>query len=96
VYTLAGKAEENWAPIIPDCPDYWEMDLLDGKPICKNVHQMGTGGEDVMAFDVAPFTGVEAICNKYKWAKSRNLTWDGITYGRSINPCSSGQEPESY
>ena len=39
-----------------------------------------------MDFTLAPYNGSDSGCQKYKWATSCGVTWDGITSG-VINPC---------
>ena len=45
-----------------------------------------------MDFNTPYFRGSDGTCNKYKWAKSCDLTWDGITYGVA-NPCIPPNQP---
>ena len=37
-----------------------------------------------MDFSVYPYSGADGLCNKKKWAKTCELTWDGITNNKSI------------
>ena len=32
-----------------------------------------------MDFSYSHWNGKDGLCNKYKWAKKCDLTWDGIT-----------------
>jgi hypothetical protein len=76
---------QQWPPIISDCPDYWKN--IDAS-YCENVKNLGIQGTtpNTMNFNVPQFTGTNELCSKYTWATNNNLTWDGITYGVS-NPC---------
>jgi hypothetical protein len=39
------------------------------------------------------YSGEDGLCNKYNWANTCGVTWDGITYGVK-NPCDkSSEEP---
>ena len=84
------KQKEQWPPILSQCPDYWIDGSSNGSK-CVNVKGLGTcksssGGEYSMDFTSPIFMGSNGTCEKYKWANSCNLTWDGITYGVP-NPC---------
>ena len=37
-------------------------------------------------FAAAPYIGSNGLCEKYKWATTTGVAWDGITYGVT-NPC---------
>ena len=70
------KFKARYPPIIADCPDYW----VDNEGTCINSKNLGK------AFCTKRFNinevkqlGENAICLKQKWAKSCDLTWDGVT-----------------
>jgi hypothetical protein len=92
------KTNVNWPPIIGECPDYW-TDLKGNGEGCFNSRSLGKcnipkkDNDNTMNFNESPFIGVTGLCSKYKWAKSCNVTWDGITSGVK-NPCDL-QEPTS-
>lgn len=67
--------------VIGECPDYWTMEEdAQGKNYCVNVKNLGKSTcQSKMDFGVAPWTGTDGSCKKYNWAKSCDLTWDGIT-----------------
>jgi hypothetical protein len=77
------------APILPQCPDFWEIEETDDGPKCINVQDLGTcpgatGDEHLTVdFNSGNFTD---NCAKYTWANNCNIAWDGLTYGVS-NPC---------
>ncbi len=83
---------QPWPPIVPTCPDYWNMDGTENKPTCVNIKDLGTcpakAGEKhlTMDFNIPAFSGDNSACAKYTWAKKCNVSWDGITYGVN-NPC---------
>jgi hypothetical protein len=97
------KSTEPWIPTPQACPDYWVTHDPSGNPldatgsnpggICVNVKNLGTcdptdGNEFLtMDFSSSMYQGSNGNCAKYKWAKSCNITWDGITYGVAKNPC---------
>lgn len=83
------KDQQEWPPVIPECPDYW---MIDGSAVCVNTKDLGTcpapsGQKHLkMNFNTPSFTGSDELCAKYTWAKNCNVAWDGITYGVD-NPC---------
>jgi hypothetical protein len=82
---------DQWPPIVPECPDYWIADGSGNNTQCINVKDLGTCSANgtqhlTMNFNNAPFTGDNGSCAKYTWANNCNVTWDGITYGVK-NPC---------
>jgi hypothetical protein len=87
-------SDQEWPPIVGNCPDFW-VDLSGNGSMCFNSHHLGgcniptPEDKNTMNFNQAPFNGSDGACAKYQWASSRkcNVTWDGITYGVS-NPCS--------
>ncbi len=83
---------KTWPPIVGDCPDYWLDAAGDGSK-CVNVQDLGTCNGSVapgqhlnMNFTVSPYNGVDGLCQKYKWANTCGVTWDGIT-NLSTDPC---------
>jgi len=87
----SSTSSAKWPPVVGDCPDYWEDLGTDGSQ-CLNSKSLGkcnvpsAAGPDAKDFTVANFTGDNPSCAKYKWAKTCEVTWDGITYGIP-NPC---------
>lgn len=85
------SAEEEWPPIVGDCPDYW-VDMSGNGEACFNRHNLGIcnvsndGENGTMNFNQSPFTDENGHCAKYNWAKKCRVTWDGITSGVQ-NPC---------
>ena len=68
-----------YPPVVADCPDYW-LDESDGDASkCVNVKNLGTCDVREMDFSKSMWTGTNGICNKAKWAKACNLTWDGVS-----------------
>jgi hypothetical protein len=83
------KNNNKWPPVVPECPDYWIMDLSNN---CINTKGLGTcppqSGQQhlVMNFNTATYKGSNGLCAKYKWAQNCKVAWDGVTYGVN-NPC---------
>lgn len=78
------KKEVDFPPVLPVCPDYWEVvldpDDEEGKPKgCKNVNNLGDDGDgddgDEVIYDIINYDN----CHKSQWARAKGLTWDGIT-----------------
>jgi hypothetical protein len=89
---LSYAKNTEWPPMIPSCPDYWQMDGSGNNATCTNIKDLGTcstpSGQQhlVMNFNGPTFSGANGLCAKYTWANKCGLTWDGITYGVN-NPC---------
>lgn len=84
-FALGYAQDDKWPPMIPGCPDYWEIDGSGNNTTCTNTLNLGTCNT-VMNFQNAPYTGSNGDCAKYTWANKCGVTWDGITYGVN-NPC---------
>lgn len=69
---------QKYPPVVGGCPDYWELKEVNNKPVCVNKHNLGICGKKA-SFTTPEFIGQDALCKKAQWAKSCNLTWDGIT-----------------
>lgn len=89
--TMRDNAVGDWPPVVGQCPDYWNDRAQDGRA-CVNTHRLGKcnipTADDLNPknFNMAPYSGDDGDCAKYKWAKSCGVEWDGITYSVS-NPC---------
>ena len=88
----------EFPPTVSECPDYWldmqktansSGDIGDGdsktQQSCFNVKNLGkTSCSKTMDFTGDFWQGSTGSCNKDKWAKACDLTWDGITNNTSI------------
>ena len=80
------QTKAAWPPLVGECPDYW-LDLSTNGSKCSNTKNLGTcTNNKMMDFTLAPYNGSDSACQKYAWATSCGVTWDGITSG-VINPC---------
>ena len=86
------KYDVAFPPTISQCPDYWidkqdqngSSELDNSSQMCTNVKNLGNVSCDkTMDFTGSFWQGATGTCNKYKWAKSCDLTWDGITNNTS-------------
>tara|TARA_B110000495_G_C22797130_1_gene465692 strand:+ start:85 stop:576 length:492 start_codon:yes stop_codon:yes gene_type:complete len=62
--------------------------IPEGDTHCVNIHDVGkeTCGKN-MNFFTDEYEGVDGDCKKRDWAKSCNLTWDGITNNSELKDC---------
>lgn len=90
--SLHYNKDQQWPPMTPECPDYWVVDGSGNNTTCINMKDLGTcppqnGSKHLtMNFNTSAFSGENANCAKYNWAKKCKVSWDGITYGVN-NPC---------
>ena len=80
------KYTEAYPPVVADCPDYW-LDESDGNSShCVNSKNLGNDScAKTMDFSTSAWVGSAGLCNKAKWAKACDLTWDGVT--NNTNAC---------
>jgi len=70
------KYNSEYPPIVADCPDYW----IDMDGTCVNSKNLGKQScKNNMDFSEGVWAGDKGLCLKQKWAKSCDLTWDGVT-----------------
>lgn len=72
--------------VIGGCPDYWTMRKdRRGRNYCFNKKNLGKAScSKRMNFTIPPWSRSDGDCKKYNWAKSCDLTWDGITNNPNI------------
>ncbi len=84
-----------YPPTQGQCPDYW-IDMSGGigtGGYCINTKNLGKGEcSNRMNFNTGVWTGDDGLCNKQKWAKSCDLTWDGVT--NNPNACEDNNNEE--
>jgi hypothetical protein len=76
----------EFPPIIASCPDFWsdESDKKNGSK-CVNTRDLGNlQCAKTMDFSGSMWSGDSGLCAKSKWAKSCDLTWDGIDNNSTI------------
>jgi len=73
----------TYPPVVPECPDYWE--ITEDK-ICKNTKNIGSNICDgqVINLNEAKWKGKSGLCEKYQFAKRCNLQWDGISENNDL------------
>ena len=75
------KYNSDYPPVIANCPDYWIDKSKEGNgKKCENIKNLGNPacGKE-MDFTTAQWSGEAGFCAKSKWAKTCNLTWDGLS-----------------
>ena len=82
------KYHSTYPPVIANCPDYWDASgnvNVPGSFLCVNSMNLGASScPTTMDFTSSSWQGNNSLCQKYKWAQSCNLTWDGITDNADI------------
>ena len=74
------KATIAYPPVVADCPDYWLDQSNGNSSACINTKNLGKSScPATMDFSTSNWIGNQGLCNKAKWAKACDLTWDGIT-----------------
>ena len=80
--------KKKWPPTISACPDYWVEDNSGGETLCNNTKNLGLDtcpkvvNMDEFEYDSKLLANND--CDKAKWARSCNLTWDGITNNQDV------------
>ena len=79
------KYSSAFPPVVADCPDYW-LDKSNGDSSnCENVKNLGSDScSKTMNFSTSSWTGENGSCNKSRWARACDLTWDGVTNNSSV------------
>jgi hypothetical protein len=73
----------EWPPVIANCPDNWVMD----DKTCRNingVYNKGTESCNAINPSSDAYSGANGLCEKYKWASSCEVNWDGISNNPSV------------
>ena len=87
------KYNVKFPPTVSQCPDYWINtqnindfnDLNNNIQTCINVKNLGNVSCDkIIDFSGDFWQGSTGACNKYKWARLCDLSWDGITNNPKI------------
>lgn len=85
------KYKSDYPPVIANCPDYWidksdtgngskcNLDTITSQSLGNVSPQCQPKNKDGIDFSTPYYSGADGLCNKAKWAKGCNLTWDGIS-----------------
>jgi len=83
------KYKSDYPPIIANCPDYW-IDTSGNGAACKPDPNITNTTADPKCtgeidFTLPTWSGQgSGQCNKYRWAQTCNLSWDGITNNADV------------
>ena len=77
------NSKQVWPPLVPQCPDFWKMDLSGN---CVPTTNAPTSKCTTGNFTADPYTGAGGACKKREWATDCNAAWEGITYA-TADPC---------
>ena len=70
----------DYPPVSSQCPDYWEVKKQDDLNVCVNTKRLGkVSCPTTMKFSTSPWTGDKGLCRKKEWARSCDMSWDGVT-----------------
>ena len=76
----------EFPPVVPMCPDFW-YDESDKKNGSKCVNKLNLGDSQcpkTMDFSGSMWSGDAGNCKKVTWAKSCDVTWDGLENNSSL------------
>ena len=90
IFLAKSLFEDSYPPVISDCPDYWDVTYNENdEVVCKNTSTINKGRGDVPGgecndYPVNTFLASgsqkeDILCEKYKWSKKCDITWDGVT-----------------
>lgn len=86
---LMSQSAKRYPPVVANCPDYWvdlNGGLVNDGSSCYNVKNLGKETcKKQMDFTTDFWSSSDGTCNKQKWAKACDLTWDGVT--NNISAC---------
>ena len=82
----------KFPPYSSTCPDYWNLEQQDnGQDVCVNSNNLGkieNEGCKQLHPNNSIFLGDSGECNKYTYAQTCSVTWDGITNSQHLkNTC---------
>ena len=84
----------DYPPVLANCPDYWDVSgnlcinsrippLGRTNAACTDIASVCKGTQ-CMDFTKPQWNNASSKCQKYHWAKTCNLTWDGISDNASL------------
>jgi hypothetical protein len=99
-FALSYAKDETWPPMVQSCPDYFVIDGSGNDATCVDIKDLTISSPNQICkppinskdkhlrinFNNAAYTGTNGTCNKYNWANTCGVAWDGINYGVQ-NPC---------
>lgn len=82
IYFTLVDNNKNWPPSVAKCPDYWVYNAASDMCESNNDFNEGSPGNIVTAY---PDVSQKSTCDKYKWAKDKEVSWEGLSYGVSMD-----------
>ena len=82
IYFTLVDNNKNWPPSVAKCPDYWEYNAASDMCESNNNFNIGSSGNTVKEY---PDVSQKSTCDKYKWAKDKEVSWEGLSYGVSMD-----------
>lgn len=90
IFLAKSLLEDSYPPVISDCPDYWDVTYNENdQVVCINTSTINKGRGDVPGgecndypvntFLASGSQNEDILCEKYKWSKKCDITWDGVT-----------------
>jgi len=79
IYFTLVDNNKNWPPSVAKCPDYWVYNAA--SDMCESNNGFNVGSSDSKYSDVSQ----KSTCDKYKWAKDKEVSWEGLSYGVSMD-----------
>jgi hypothetical protein len=84
IYFTLVDNNKNWPPSVAKCPDYWVYNAT--SDMCESINDFNVGTSDSKYPDVDGETLTQkSTCDKYKWAKEKEVSWEGLSYGVSMD-----------
>ena len=80
IYFTLVDNNKKWPPSVAKCPDYWEYNAA--SDMCESNNGFNEGSSKVTEY---PDVSQKSTCDKYKWAKNKEVSWEGLSYGVSID-----------
>lgn len=84
IYFTLVDNNKNWPPSVAKCPDYWVYNAA--SDMCKSNNNFNVGSSFSKYPDIEGETLTQkSTCDKYKWAKENEVSWEGLSYGVSMD-----------
>ena len=85
IYFTLVDNNKNWPPSVAKCPDYWVYNAASDMCESKNNFNVGNSKFTKYPSDDNITLTQKSNCDKYKWAKENAISWEGLSYGVSMD-----------
>lgn len=82
-FTLVDNVKK-WPPTVAKCPDYWVYNQTNDNCESNDINN-GTSTKFSIYPDEDKKLSSITKCEKYSWAKTNGISWDGLSYGVSMD-----------